>query len=162
MPFLMKIFLDVLRQFPNSIECTKYRSARVSSILSQHFENRKDAIEKYEKYMNKKKSIEGKSLLSAFKNYEKDKYKVILKKLKNMLTNKEKYNEEQWQKEIIEILRLIFPKYVNVFNKVKIKDFYKNNDRELDYLLVDSEGYIDIIEVKRPIGYQIGFKKTLL
>ena len=54
------------------------------------------------------------------------------------------------KKEIIEILRLIFSKYINVFKKVKIKDCYKNKARELDYLLVDSEGYIDIIEVKRP------------
>ena len=147
-------FLDILKQFPNSEECKKYRSARVSSILSQHFENRNDAIEKYENYMNRKKSIQGRFLLEEFSEYEKDKYKTILKKLNNMLCNEQKYNEEQWQKEIIEILRLIFPKYINVFDKVKIKDFYKNKDRELDYLLVDSEGHIDIVEIKRPSVYR--------
>ena len=145
-------FLDILKQFPNSTECARYRSARVSLILSQHFENRKNAIEKYENYMNRKKSVKGKTLLREFSEYEKNKYETILGKLKDMLRDEEKYNEKQWQKEIIEILCLIFPKYIKAFEKVKIKDCYTNGTRELDYLLVDSEGHIDIIEIKRPLA----------
>ncbi|MDE0092498.1 MAG: DUF4263 domain-containing protein [Oligoflexia bacterium] len=148
-----KDFMNILKEFPSSTECAKYRSARLSSILSQYFESRNNAIEKYEKYMNRKKSIQGKNLLDIFREQEKDKYKDILEKLNSMLKNEELYNEKQWQKEIIDIIRLIFPKYVAVFDKVKIKD--ENRNKELDYLLIDSEGYIDIIEIKRPLGCQV-------
>ncbi len=150
-------FKDLLKQFPNTTEKKKYCELRLSVILTKYFEStRVDVKDKYEKYMNKKKSVQGFNLLDNFRNYEKDKYSVILKKLKNMLSKEDHYNEKQWQEEIIEILLLIFPKYIKVFQKVKIKDSYtENKKRELDYLLVDSEGYIDILEIKRPLDHQI-------
>ncbi len=155
-----KDFQSLLSGFPNSLERQKYSLARVSSILAPYFDRRKDAIEKYEKYMNKKRSIQGEGLLSNFKNYEKGKYKIILKKLQDMLKEENLYNEYQWQKEIIEILQLLFPKYIKAFDKVKIKDCYENTKRELDFLLVDTEGHIDIAEIKRPLGCQVISKNT--
>ena len=143
-------FEKLLSQFPNTTERKKYCSARLSAILAPYFEKRTDAIEKYEKYMKRKKSIQGQNLLEEFSSYEKDKFTRILEKLKNMLKNETKYIEIQWQREIIEIIQLIFPKYIKAFEKVKIKDYDSDKTRELDYLLVDSEGHIDIVELKRP------------
>ena len=152
-------FQKLLNEFPNTTERAKYCQQRLSAILTPYFESRLDVKEKYEKYMNKKQSVQGKKLLSEFRNYEKDKYKAILRKLEEMLKREEQYNEIQWQKEIIEILRLIFPKYIQVLEKVQIKDCHTGKNRELDCLLIDSEGYIDILEIKRPLGYQIISKK---
>ena len=153
-------FESLLKKFPNTTEKKKYCSARLSSILAPFFENRKEVKEQYEKYMQKKQSIEGQNLLKYFKEHERHKYKFILKKLKKMLKDENKYNESQWQKEIVEILRLIFPKYIKAFQKVKIKDCYKNTKKELDYLLIDSEGHIDIAEIKRPLDCQVVSKYT--
>ena len=149
-------FEKILIQFPNTIEREKYCQARISAILGSYFKSRLDSKTEYEKYMNKKKSFHGDSLSKIFKNYEKEKYVIILDKLIDMMGKENQYNEKQWQEEIIEILCLIFPKYFKALKKVKIKDSYsENKKRELDYLLIDSDGYIDIVEIKRPLGYQI-------
>ena len=153
-------FQNLLRGFPNSIERQKYSMARLSSLLVSYFDKRKNAIEEYEKYMNKKRSIQREGLLNQFKDYEKGKYKIILKKLQDMLLNENLYNEHQWQKEIVEILLLIFPKYIRAFEKCRIKDCYSNKNRELDYLLIDSEGNIDIAEIKRPLDCPVVSKNT--
>ena len=153
-------FEKILTQFPNTTERVKYYQARLSIILGSYFESMLDAKSKYEKYMNKKKSFHGESLSKIFKNYEKKKYEIILDKLTNMISKENQYNERQWQEEIIEILCLIFPKYIKAFKKVKIKDSYsENKKRELDYLLIDSDGYIDIVEIKRPLGSPIVSEK---
>ena len=150
-------FTKLLKQFPNTTEKIRYCESRLSVILTKYFESTKiDVKDKYEKYMNKKESFQGSNLLDKFRNYEKDKYSIILKKLESMLNQENQYNEKQWQKEIIEILCLIFPKYISVFQKVRIRDSYtENKKRELDYLLIDSTGYIDILEIKRPLDHQI-------
>ena len=49
---------------------------------------------------------------------------------------------------------MIFPKYVAVLESLHIRDFYstpgKSKDRYVDLTLVDANGNIDIIEIKRP------------
>lgn len=153
-------FQNLLSKFPNTTEKKKYCQARLSAILTSYFHTRIDATEDYGKYINKKSSFQGKNLLKEFSSYEKDKYSTILDKLKNMLKNEQQYNEHQWQKEIIEILLLVFPKYIRVFEKVEINDCHTNKKKELDYLLIDSQGYIDIIEIKRPYDKKIVSKNT--
>jgi hypothetical protein len=94
--------------------------------------------------------MKGDDLLSDFKEIEKEKYTKTLEKLKRMLSNQASYNEKQWQVEILQIMLLLFPKYIRVFSEVKIIDVYSEKDRRLDYLLIDSNGNTDIIEIKRP------------
>jgi len=72
---------------------------------------------------------------------------------------KKKYNERKWQKEILQIIRLIFPKYIAVFDEVEIKDMSQKK-RRLDYLLIDSEGYVDIIEIKKPFDCEVISRNT--
>lgn len=44
---------------------------------------------------------------------------------------------------------LIFPKYISVLSKVSI-DSKNNSKKQLDYLLFDTNGYVDVIEIKKP------------
>jgi hypothetical protein len=71
-----------------------------------------------------------------------------------MLKAVDSYLEKDWQKKILELLLFIFPKYIAVLENVHVKDFYskpgKVTDRYIDLMLVDANGNIDIIEVKRP------------
>ena len=82
------------------------------------------------------------------------KYETILEKLNRMLIDENNYSENQWQKEILQIILLLYPKYISVFTEVPINaDDIK--EKYLDYLLIDSNGHIDIIEIKKPFENSI-------
>ena len=70
------------------------------------------------------------------------------------LKEAEGYSEKQWQRLIIDIVLLLFPRYVAVLENVNVKDFYsspgKTKDRYIDLCLVDASGSLDIIEIKKP------------
>lgn len=148
-------FEKLVKSFPNTYEIKKYVNARLSVILRNYFESTPDSVKDYERYMNLKSSLKGNSLKNIFRDSELNKYIIIREKLKNMLSNEIKYNEKQWQSEILEILLLIFPKYILVFEEVKVRDTYNNKDRKLDYLLIDSGGNVDIVEIKKPFDNSI-------
>lgn len=143
-------FLNLVKNFPNSTELKKYVLARVSATIRNYFETKVDGEEKFNNYMNKKESLIGNNLLATFNNNEIVKYSSTLEKLEFMLNNEISYNEHQWQEEIIQIILLLNPKYIKSFHEVTIKNIYTNDNRRLDFLLVDSSGNIDIVELKKP------------
>jgi hypothetical protein len=138
-------FLVLLQNFPNSYELSKYANARIFTIIDEHFTQIDDAKDNYEKYLNKKISRTGENLLSTFKEYEIEKYNVILRKLEIMLKDEETYTEKQWQKEINQIILLLYPKYITVFEEAPVKDDVKKTTRSIDFILIDSNGHIDIM-----------------
>ncbi len=148
-------FKSLIKNFPNTYELRKYVIARVSAIVRNCFDTKIDGEDKYHKYMNKKVSREGDDLVEMFKNNEVTKFIKILNKLEKMLKDENSYNERQWQAEILQIVLLLHPKYIHVFREVPIRDIYNNKKRSLDFLLVDSSGNVDIVEIKRPFDKSI-------
>lgn len=148
-------FQQLLKDFPNTYEINKYVDARLASVLSNYFDSASEVEEKYNRYMNKKPSIKGYNLPKLFKENEVVKYKTILKKLELMLVDEDKYNEKQWQNEILQIILLLYPKYIYAFKEAPVRDQYQGKDREIDFLLIDSNGNTDIIEIKRPQNKKI-------
>jgi len=144
------IFLKLVQDFPNYYELQKYVSARVSVVLKNYVELFRDYERSYNDYLNKKISLKGVNLLAEFRNIETNKFAFILRKLKKMLRNENQYNEKQWQLEILQILMLLYPKYIKVFTEVRINDSYNVRIIRLDYMLIDSEGNVDVIEIKKP------------
>ena len=71
-----------------------------------------------------------------------------------MLEDEESYNETTWQLEIVDILLLLYPKYIAVFREVPV-----NADdlttKSLDYLFVDANGHVDVVEIKQPFDHAI-------
>jgi hypothetical protein len=110
--------------------------------------------------MNKKVSKIGRNLPALFNQSELTKFNVILEKLQEMLESEESYTEKQWQEEILQIILLLYTKYIHVFREAPIKDTYSNKTRNLDYLLVDATGNVDIVEIKRPFHNSIVTKNT--
>ena len=105
-------------------------------------------------FLNRKKSVSAKSQIEVLKKYELEKYTFVRSAFISMLQEFDAYSEKDWQKLVVELLLLIFPKYVAVLDNVHIKDFYskqrKSTNRYIDLALVDASGNIDIIEIKKP------------
>ncbi len=147
-------FLNLIKIFPTSHEINLYRQAKVTSILKNYFDNIKDQEEGYKTYINKKTPVYNSELRKMFQEDDILKYETLLEKLQTMLSNKVKYSEDQWQEEIIQIILLLFPKYVAVFDEVRFKDI-DNKTRRLDYGLIDFMGNLDLIEIKIPFDGSI-------
>lgn len=150
-----KEYSRLIKELPNSYEIQTYVQARMGSVLSNYFNEASKAQPKYDRYMNKKISIQGELLSKDFKEVDLYKYKSILHKLQDMLENESSYNEKQWQNEILDIILLLYPKYILVFKEALVRDTYKNKNRRIDFLLVDANGSVDIIEIKRPANNKI-------
>jgi hypothetical protein len=105
--------------------------------------------------MNKKISKYGANLNLEFKEHEIAKFNAILAKLKDMLESQVSYNEIQWQKEISEIILFLHPKYIRAFQESPVKDFKRDKNKRVDFLLVDSSGAIDVAEIKQPFDNTI-------
>ncbi len=148
-------FEKLIKIFPTTHEITLYRQAKVTSVLKNYFDYITDREESYQNYLNNKTPNYGSNLRKTFREADIVKYQTLLEKLKEMLYNEVKYTEYQWQAEIIEIILLLFPKYIAVFDEVKFKDIYNNKTRRLDYGLIDFMGNLDIVEIKIPFDKNI-------
>jgi len=154
------IYRNLLNDFPNTYELDRYAAARICSVLSSYIDTIEDSEERYQKYLNKKISKKGINLKFQFSKSEEIKYTSLLEKLNGMLDDEISYTEAQWQEELLEIILLLYPKYIHVFKEAPVRDTYNNTKRYIDYLLVDSSGNTDIIEIKKPFNKCIVTNRT--
>lgn len=150
-----KSFVELTKIFPTTHEINLYRQAKVTSILKEYFDNIQDKELSFHSYVGKKTPVYKSNLRKTFQEAEIIKYETLLERLKTMLNNEIKYSEPQWQEEIIQIVLLLFPKYIAVFDEVRFKDIYNNKIRRLDYGLIDFMGNLDLIEIKIPFEKSI-------
>ncbi|HWY38633.1 MAG TPA: Shedu immune nuclease family protein [Bacteroidia bacterium] len=150
----IEAFEQIIEGFPTPYEKKMYAEARMSAILKNYLDTTRDSETKFQRYMNKKISRSGNDLQKIFKDDELIKYETILEKIEGMLEDEQDYSEKAWQLEILQIVQLLHPKYIAVLSNVPIRD-KTINDRVLDFLLVDVNGHIDIIEIKKPFDNSI-------
>lgn len=143
-------FATLIKNFPNTYELQKYTESRLATVLGDYFSSASVANDKYSNYMNKRVSAHETDLTEVFKEIELIKYQMLFEKLTQMLGQPNAFNEKQWQTEILDIILLLFPKYVYAFENAVVKDDYKEKYRKLDLILVDAEGNVDVIEIKKP------------
>ncbi|MBE0507010.1 MAG: DUF4263 domain-containing protein [Marinospirillum sp.] len=146
----------LLKTFPTSTELTHYARTRIARVLKDYFGTISDAEGKLNQYLNRKNKLPAQSRESIVSNFEVQKFEYVHFELEAMLSEVDSYSEKDWQKKILALLLFVFPKYVAVLENVHIKDFYSNQskatDRYIDLMLVDANGSIDIIEVKKPFS----------
>lgn len=149
-------FRELLRNFPTSTELTHYARARIARVLKDYLGTISDAQKGLDKYLNKERTIRAASQVEFLQGYELRKFEYIRDSLHEMLNDADAYIEKDWQKLIANFLLLVFPKYIAVLENVHIKDFYsdpqKSTNRYIDLTLVDANGAIDIIEIKKPFA----------
>ncbi|AZA85455.1 DUF4263 domain-containing protein [Chryseobacterium shandongense] len=149
MPF--EEYENMIQNFPTTHEKFLYSQARIASIIKNFFISTVDADFKFAKYLNKKTTTIGQSLMKTFHDYELLKYKTIRDKLKGMLKDEVGYSEDQWQDEILEIILLLYPKYIFATKTVFVP-IGQNRRRYLDFMMIDSNGNVDVIEIKKPFS----------
>jgi len=155
------VFEELLKRFPNTFELNRYADARVQTILSQYIDGMKDARGRFESYLNKKASLNNitKLDLDVLKKLEIEKYVLIRDLIEDALKTKKGWSEGEWQQLMLSFLLLLFPKYIKVLENITIYDYYsdstKKTDRYIDIALVDANGNLDVIEVKKPFDDKI-------
>lgn len=65
-----------------------------------------------------------------------------------MLEEYEAIDEKQWQVKIHNILQLLYPKYICCVREIRYYGMGKY-DKRPDFLLVDANGFVDILEIKK-------------
>jgi hypothetical protein len=152
----VEIFRELLAKFPNSTELDRYATARVEAIVGEVLDGNAAAREKYEAYLDRRGStvsaapLDQPELIQA----EIDKYALLRDTISAWLANAKGYSENDWQKLIIKVILLLFPKYAAVLEGVAVADFYSKpgfrKKRFIDICLIDAGGSIDVIEIKKP------------
>ena len=144
-------FKKIIEQFPKSYEKELYNKARISQVLENYFDNVESYYEKLNVYREKRNFTKF-AKESLYTEWDIVKYENILSKLKFMILNEEKYTESEWGKILAEIILILFPKYINYHEQVRIRmtSATSNKKRELiDFMLVKSDGCIDVLEIKK-------------
>lgn len=152
----IKDFVQLLDTFPTYTERKHYVHSRITRILKDYLNTMSDAQRRLDNYLQKKKKIKSVSKVKDIKEYEVNKYAFIKNTIEDMLIDSDAYDEQSWQNIILDFILLLMPKYIICLSKIKIKDSYsikgKIKKRECDFMLVDANGNIDIIEIKKPFA----------
>lgn len=144
-------FDELLEKFPKTAELDKYAHKRIASIIKDYFPecDKYEAI--YEKFVESKNSSYASSVPAISKynaQIELEQFTVAYQELMDMLNRYEAIDEKQWQEKIHNILQLLYPKYICCVREIKFYGGGKN-DKQPDFLLVDANGFVDILEIKK-------------
>lgn len=148
----LELLIALHEKFPKDYELRKYVNSRVYGVLKDHLNISDQPEIDYLNYLKRKNSVikHNSEMESNISDIEVKKYQYLHDELVAMLQDSNGYNEATWQNKIIHILLLLYPKYLFIYQKISIKDYELDTNRELDYLLVDFDGNVDIIEIKQP------------
>ena len=144
-------FDNLISKFPKTAELDKYAHMRIASIIKDYFPecDKYEAI--YEKFIASR-NVSYASPSSSLSDYnvqiELEQFTVAYHELKNMLDRYEAIDEKKWQEKIHNILQLLYPKYICCAREIKFYGGGKN-DKQPDFLLVDANGFVDILEIKK-------------
>ncbi len=143
-------FDNLLENFPKTAELDKYAHKRIASIIKDYFPECDKYESIYEKFVESKNSSYASSFSAISKfnvQIELEQFTVAYQELMDMLNRYEAIDEKQWQEKIHNILQLLYPKYICCAREIK---FYGGKkDKQPDFLLVDANGFVDILEIKK-------------
>jgi hypothetical protein len=146
----------LVAQFPTSYELKLYVLSRLAVVFREHADAKLDAEAKLRKYVAKRVTAKPKDLIAPLRQFEVAKYEFLLAQLTKMLDAENGYPERQWQDQILDIVRILNPKYIAAFTSAWIRDTDTTGKRrQLDILLVDVSGHVDFIEIKQPFGKRV-------
>ncbi|WP_136193203.1 Shedu immune nuclease family protein [Actinomyces procaprae] len=151
-------FRTLIRDFPTSTECRLYADARVARVVQEYYSKASEAEIRLQRHLDRKRSPRrrARSRPDQISLLELDKFTFVHDSFVKMLGDADSYSEHCWQKKVARLFCLIFPQYICVLESVRITERFshpgENVRREIDMVLVDSSGAIDILEIKKPFA----------
>jgi hypothetical protein len=152
----IETFELLIRKFPKTAELDYYAHARIATIVKEFFPRAEQHEIKFNKYMERQEktlsSVLVPSIQTSFKEnaaIEFRQFNGIRQDLIDLLDRADTVSEQVWQEQIHGLLRLLYPKYIAGVREVVIKGVDRH-DKRPDFLLIDANGYIDILEIKKP------------
>lgn len=151
---LINTFHELIKNFPNSYERSKYTNQRIGNILKEFIPQCDKYEQIYENYIIRKNNIieqvcdrvTNESFLDKIKF---EQFSTAVQELDYLISNYRGIPETEWQKKIHPIIRLLYPQYIFSAREVKFRGV-DNYDKKPDFLLVDTNGFVDILEIKKP------------
>lgn len=140
-------FREMIQSFPKTAELDKYAHSRIASRIKEYFPETDKYEAIFERYIMGKEHT---SVISkANLEIELAQFSSALEELKQMINNSKGIHETAWQNKIQNILRLLYPKYILCTREIQFAgvDGY---DKRPDFVLVDTDGFVDILEIKKP------------
>lgn len=162
----LEYLLQALEVFPDGKEIRRYMDARIAHILGEYVLPKRDFAEYRDKLIatREKKMLtvhNDQSFMDVTRQQRIDLYSFAHKELSRMLEDTTSYvAEEEWQKKILDIILLLYPKYILAKQRVLIKT--DEGDRFLDIALFDAGGFVDLIEIKKPEVGGVGVLRKAL
>lgn len=146
-------FEELVKTFPNSSELKKYVSKRIVILLKEVIPQCDKYEHIYETYVKKKEKSYIKnnqlSIPTVNKKIKVEQFTVALAELKSLLTDCEESGEIIWQEKVQNILQLIYPQYILSAREMSFSGI-DGYDKQPDFVLIDANGFIDIMEIKKP------------
>ncbi len=146
----------LIKKFPKTAELDYYAHARIATIVKEFFPRTElyeikfnQYIERQERNLNANFSSNSHNPFQENAAIEFQQFKGIRDDLVELLKREEGVSEQVWQEQIHGLLRLLYPKYIAGIREIVIKGVDRH-DKRPDFLLVDANGYIDILEIKKP------------
>ena len=139
-------FKTLIKTFPKTAELDRYANFRIASCIKEFLPE----CDKYEVIYNQFIDKRSGRIQTSKSNLEIElaQFSAALDELKWMLLNEKGITEKVWQSKVQEIILLLYPKYILCTQEVTFTgvDGY---DKRPDFVLVDANGFIDILEIKK-------------
>lgn len=152
----LETFELLIKRFPKTAELDYYAHARIATIIKEFYPNAERHEVKFNKYMERREkilsSMFSQNIQTVFKEnatIEFQQFRSLKSDLVELLNQADGISEHIWQEQIHGLLRLLYPKYIAGIREVVIQGVDRH-DKRPDFLLVDANGYIDILEIKKP------------
>lgn len=146
----------LIKQFPKSTELDYYTHARIATIVKEYFPKSEIHEIKFNQYLKRREKRLASTFSSTIRTpfqkniaIELGQFNSVREDFVELLNREQGVSEKSWQEQIHGLLRILYPKYIAGFREVRIKGVDRH-DKCPDFLLVDANGYIDILEIKIP------------
>lgn len=152
-------YLKLIDLFPKKAEIQKYLGHRINYIVEEYIKGAEERVKAYEDYIEQKND-KLKLLRKAGNLSIKDEFDALFELKINVLKTTEEWliyalehvdelDEQDFQERILLVVLSLFPKYIFSIREVMIEGMDKY-DKIPDFLLIDSYGAIDVLEIKKP------------
>ncbi|MES2749287.1 MAG: Shedu immune nuclease family protein [Patescibacteria group bacterium] len=162
----LEVFKKAISVLPDRKEVKRYLDARIAHIIGEYITPKRDFDTHHEKLIAHREAQLTRrnltpTLFQETKELKKEIFQIAYDELKRMLNgNLVTIPESEWQDKILDIILLLYPKYVH---KEKSVEVIKDQGYGLvDIMLFDAAGFVDLIEVKKPEVNGVGVLRKAL